>query len=400
MSGDESPAETVAGERAAALVHRARGLQSRLGSVLALGLMVSIGAGALSWYYAHLWHVRAATASHRAAGAATQPDLPLPSLGRIDPPAAPAAPTAVPAAAPPPPTAAVAPNPEMEAPLPVAASSLYPPATRGDSGVDAPKSRAERALERRLGGAAFVATSGGSAATPAGAAGAGLAEPPPQASQAARGLGALLQPTLTTPVRARLLPTTRLLLPKGAFIDCTLETAIDSSLPGFTTCITATDTFGADGEVVLLERGTKLVGEVRGEVRQGIARVFVLWTEARTPEGVEVPLDSPATDELGRAGLPGRVNRHFWQRFGAAMLVSVIDAGVQAGVQASNRGGGTVVVNPTAGEGVLTEVLRNTIAIAPTVIKHQGDRIQVLVARDLDFRSVYALRIDAARGRR
>jgi type IV secretion system protein VirB10 len=143
--------------------------------------------------------------------------------------------------------------------------------------------------------------------------------------------------------------------------------------------------------VVLLERGTKLIGETRGEVQQGAARIFVLWTEARTPTGVVVPLDSPGADELGRAGLPGEVNRHFWERFGAAMLVSVVNGAVQAAAQSSHGGSGNVIVNPSASQDVLTEILKNTIGIPPTVTKQNGDRIQVFVARDVDFRSVYEL---------
>jgi type IV secretion system protein VirB10 len=193
-------------------------------------------------------------------------------------------------------------------------------------------------------------------------------------------------------VQARVLPNTRFLLPKGAFIDCTLETAIDSTLPGMTTCVTAADTFGADGKVVLLERGSKLVGETRGQVHQGQARVFVVWTEARTPIGVVVPLDSPGTDELGRAGMPGEVERHFWERFGAAMLISVVNGAVQAGVQAANHSGGGIIYAPSTSQDVMTEVLRSTINIAPTIVKNNGGRIQVMVARDLDFRSVYELR--------
>jgi type IV secretion system protein VirB10 len=265
------------------------------------------------------------------------------------------------------------------------------------------KTPAQLALERRLAGVVFAreSSSPGAAGVPAITA-APESTPATAGSAAARAgerdssLAALLTPTASPATRALQLPGERLLLPKGAFIDCTLETAIDSTLPGMTTCITAEDTFGADGKVVLLERGTKLVGETRGQVQQGQARVFVLWTEARTPTGVIVPLDSPGTDELGRSGLPGEVDRHFWQRFGAAILVSLIDGVVQARVQAAGRPGATVVYPSGAAE-VMTEILKETMSIPPTVRKRNGDRIQVLVARDVDFRSVYELRGPAVR---
>jgi type IV secretion system protein VirB10 len=198
-------------------------------------------------------------------------------------------------------------------------------------------------------------------------------------------------------VPAQRLADARLLLPKGAFIDCTLETAIDSTLPGLTTCITAADTFSADGKVVLLERGTKLLGETRGAVQQGQARLFVLWTQARTPPGVIVPLDSPGTDELGRAGVTGEVQRHFWQRFGAAILISVVNGAVLAGVQAASPSNGTVIYAPSGSQDVLTEAMKDSMHIVPTIAVRNGARIQVLVARDIDFRPVYELRAAAAR---
>jgi type IV secretion system protein VirB10 len=105
-----------------------------------------------------------------------------------------------------------------------------------------------------------------------------------------------------------------------------------------------------------------------------------------------VPLDSPGADQLGRSGLPGEVERHFWQRFGAAVLISTLDGAIQAAVQSSSRGSGTVIYSPSGPQDVASEVLKNTLSIAPTVIKRNGDRIQVLVARDVDFSRVYELR--------
>jgi type IV secretion system protein VirB10 len=411
--------QVVEGERAATQASRTRSLQSRLSSVLALGTMSALGLGMLSWYYAHALHRpgQARDAARVASARRAEGDMPLPALGRIT----------GPVAVPQPPSAQtlteIPPVPiEPVAPLlapsrAVAAANAY--GYGASNGAPAAKTPAELELERQLAGAAFarqsatapmptaVATAAGGSSITSAEAGmtSGVAAGMPSVGgetralngSAPNSLATLLQPSVTTGVRAQLLPTMRLLLPKGAFIDCTLETAIDSSLPGMTTCITATDTFGVDGKVVLLERGTKLVGELRGQVEQGAARIFVLWTEARTPTGVIIPLASPGADELGRAGLSGTVERHFWERFGAAMLVSVIDGAVQAAVQSSNSGGGTVIYNPSGGQGVMTEVLKSTVNIAPTIIKPQGDRVQVLVARDLDFRSVYELRLVGTR---
>jgi type IV secretion system protein VirB10 len=205
-------------------------------------------------------------------------------------------------------------------------------------------------------------------------------------------LGASLRPTLTPAVRAERLPNRRWLLPKGSFADCTLETAIDSTFPGITTCVLALDVFSADGTVVLLERGTRLVGETRADVRPGQRRVSILWTEARTPTGVVAHLESLGTDELGRSGVSGAVDNHFSDRFGAAILISLIDAGAQALASSSSSGSGAVVINPSRSTDVLTEILRGTLAIPPTITIPQGARVQVLVARDVDFRSVYALK--------
>ena len=381
---------TVAGERGIPALNRTQSVQARLSNVLALSLMSALALGFLVWYYTQTFAERSdeKKAAATATKTKTQGEMTLPPLGRIDPPTV---------------ERVLGPAPVL--PEEVIAQPISPPAYTPSASASVLYSSSDRSpgeghQDRRLAGPVFVGASGAGEGThmyesegrP------GSRQPsspmassnPPQAA-APSDMAALLEPTSTPAALAKVLPTQQLLLAKGSFLDCTLETAIDSSLPGMTTCVTATDTFSVDGSVVLLERGTKLVGETRGQVQQGTTRVYVLWTEARTPTGVVVPLASPGTDELGRSGLPGEVNRHFWERFGAAILVSVIDGAVQAAAQGTGSGNDTVVVSPSASRDVMTEVLRSTINIRPTVTKQNGDRIAVLVARDLDFRSVYEL---------
>jgi type IV secretion system protein VirB10 len=402
---DASRPGGIRGERARLIMSGPRSLHSRMTSLLAAGLMISVGAGMLAWYYVEALSRPPRAPAHAALPEAAGGGMSLPAFGPAALPGVRGSTASVRSASSVPTAVALrssttgqsspmipaAPDPLLEPPLDRAGGGLSP-----GYGASPPPSAHQRALDRRLSGEVFAGgrsdmsshiATGGMGGGPVAALPSGGA---PTAGPRGDTLETLLRPSVLSATRAQILPAQRLLLPKGAFIDCTLETAMDSTLPGMTTCITATDTFGADGTVVLLERGTKLIGETRGEVRQGEARMFVVWTEARTPPGVMVQLDSPGTDALGRSGLEGTVNRHFWQRFGAAALVSTIDGVVQGQVQSSSRSG-TVVLDPTASEDVLTEILRSTVNIPPTVRVRNGARIQVLVARDVDFGSVYEL---------
>ncbi|MEJ0034819.1 MAG: type IV secretion system protein VirB10 [Gammaproteobacteria bacterium] len=400
-------------------------------TLLTIGCMGLMAVGLLGWYYSNALtrHQRAQKAVESKSQQRAQGEMTLPPLGRVTPPRLASTPSeTAPVADPSALDALLGPPPELARyPLARATDPAVPQAYRASTHTARPKSADELALERRLAGAVSSRESAsangksGAAAAPnsgrlAGDVDVSSASPyltspitrdavgptltsmrtQTASDSASNDVQTLLRAETTPAVEARVLPTQRFLLPKGSFLDCTLETAIDSTLPGLVTCVTATDVFGVDGTTVLIERGSKLFGETRGQVRQGGARVFVLWTEARTPTGVVVALASPGTDELGRSGLPGVVDRHFFDRFGAAMLISILDSTAQAATNRSGTGS-TVVLNPAGSQDVVAEVLRSTVNIPPTVRKHQGDRIQVLVARDVDFRGVYDLRATSAR---
>jgi len=182
-----------------------------------------------------------------------------------------------------------------------------------------------------------------------------------------------------------------LMISKGTVIDCILETRLDTTVPGFTSCVIPRDIYSQDGKVLLVERGTKAVGEYRGGVANGLARIFVLWTEFRTPEGVIVSVASPAADSLGGAGMGGYVDFHWWKRFGNALLFSMVSSAFDFATAKEAENNGDFTVNNSGMQEIIQEAMRQAGNIPPTLYKNQGEHVSVFVARDIDFSNSYQL---------
>lgn len=191
-------------------------------------------------------------------------------------------------------------------------------------------------------------------------------------------LVSLPEPQLLDVVRVQKIRSSDRTLTAGKFIAGILETAIVSTLPGQIRAIVSNDVYSDNGTNLLIEKGTRLIGEYQSRIAQGQSRIFVIWNTAITPNGYQVPLSSLGTNQLGVSGLSGDYDSHFIKRFGGALLLSLIE----------NYNNGDNQLN-VAAQSALSRAssiaLNNTINIPPTIYVDQGEKINIFVARNIEF---------------
>lgn len=175
-----------------------------------------------------------------------------------------------------------------------------------------------------------------------------------------------------------------LTIPQGAVIQAVLETALDSTRAGPARAIVSRDVRSFDGSRVLIPRGSRLYGEYKADLATGQNRALIQWTRLMRPDGVTIALDSPSADPLGRAGVTGKVNTHFFARFGGALLDTALNLGLNLATR--NVSGGTVILGLPGSTQSVTAPQGETVR--PTVKVAQGTQVSVFVARDLDFSEV------------
>ncbi|MFB4850809.1 TrbI/VirB10 family protein, partial [Enterobacter hormaechei subsp. steigerwaltii] len=75
-----------------------------------------------------------------------------------------------------------------------------------------------------------------------------------------------------------------LTVPKGKMIPCGTGTELDTTVPGQVSCRVSQDVYSADGLVRLIDKGSWVDGQITGGIKDGQARVFVLWERIRNDQ--------------------------------------------------------------------------------------------------------------------
>lgn len=213
------------------------------------------------------------------------------------------------------------------------------------------------------------------------------------AEQMADGIKA---PTTTPQVSARQFGDRSYLLARGSFIPCVLETQLISTVSGSSNCVVPEHVYSENGKVLLIEKGTKIIGEYKSDVKQGDVRIAILWQRIKTPTGVVIDVDSPTTDAVGTMGVEGGVDYHWSKRIGAAVLLSIIGDAIDIQKEKSSPTTSTTIVTgqntQSTTKSLAEKVLESTINMPPTISKNRGDRVNVYLNRDLWFNTVYTHR--------
>src|SRR5690606_19830116 len=89
-------------------------------------------------------------------------------------------------------------------------------------------------------------------------------------------------------------------------------------------------------------QGSKLFGRYDSKVAFGQNRVLVVWTDIIFPNGSTLQIGGMAgTDAAGYGGFNDKVDHHYLQTFGSAILVALIGAGTEMMIPVDRNSFGT-----------------------------------------------------------
>lgn len=188
-------------------------------------------------------------------------------------------------------------------------------------------------------------------------------------------------------------------LKRGSVIPATLVTGVNSDLPGRIAAQVSQNVYdSATGHRLLIPQGAKLFGRYDSSVTFGQKRVLVVWTDIIFPNGATLQIGGMAgTDAQGYGGFKDRVNNHYLQIFGSAVLIAAIGAGVDMAIPEDRNALGSENSAENSARRSFAEtfgrVTERTISknsdVQPTLEIRPGYKFNILVDQDVVFPGAY-----------
>ena len=140
----------------------------------------------------------------------------------------------------------------------------------------------------------------------------------------------------------------RFQLRAGFVIPGVLLSGVNSEVPGTIIAQVAQDVYdNATGSDLLIPQGARLIGSYSSNVQYGQSRLFVVWQRIVFPDGRALDIGAePGTDSAGYAGFKDRVDSHWVQIFGSAVMMSAISAGISYSQDRYQQGNGNYYAPP------------------------------------------------------
>jgi type IV secretion system protein TrbI len=194
----------------------------------------------------------------------------------------------------------------------------------------------------------------------------------------------------------------RFQLRAGFVIPGVLLSGVNSEVPGTIIAQVAQDVYdNATGSDLLIPQGARLIGSYSSNVSFGQSRLFVVWQRIVFPDGRALDIGAePGTDSAGYAGFKDRVDSHWLQIFGSAVMMSAISAGISYSQDRYQQGNGNYYAPPSFSNELsqavgqqfgqaAAKLLEKNLDVAPTLKIRPGYRFSILLIKDFVFPGPY-----------
>ncbi|ACT69695.1 TrbI/VirB10 family protein [Neorickettsia risticii] len=204
-------------------------------------------------------------------------------------------------------------------------------------------------------------------------------------------------------------------LTEGKMLDAVLETAVNTDLKAKVRAVVSRDVFSESGNQILIPKGSRLIGSYSTDISFTQSRVDITWSRIILPNGIDINLGGfNGVDSLGRAGVRGTVNNKVSNvmstsillataRVASGMIVDRIMGPSKSQMSApkkrpslkdENDDDSKVKGSPGAIIAVqaiqdaskqVTDYVKRTADVNPTITVNQGTRLKVFVNQDMVF---------------